>query len=429
VKPILQKPDGKKAMTTSKSPVYAWIWLPQQTEPIVCGRLWQEGSHHYFEYGHSYLQRENAIALDPIELPLRAGIHRSDADIHRAIRDAAPDAWGRRVILYQKYSTAFSMEEDSLSEIDFLLHSNSNRIGALHIQTPAENYQSNDAPRADLTQLMQAAEKIETGQPLPADLQAALLHGTSIGGARPKALVDGQQGAQYIAKFSSATDIFAIVKTEFAAMQTAQRAGITTAKTQLHQILGKDVLLVERFDRSQNKNQQVLRHFMISGLTALQLHEMEARYASYLNLADFIRNSCADPETDLIELYRRMVFNILIGNTDDHARNHAFIWNGRHYRLTPAYDICPMLRVGQTATQAMRVGKQGARSTLANALSGCQHFGLTPQQAAHINQELTDAIRTYWPSMCELAQLSPQDRTYLSRATILSNYCFYTQNG
>lgn len=413
-------------MTISKpKEVYVWIWLPQQTAPVVCGRLWAENSHHCFVYGQSYLRRDNAIALDPIELPLQSGIHRSEADIHRAIRDAAPDAWGRRVILYRQHLPSVALDGESLTEIDFLLHSNSNRIGALHVQLSAEDYQNSDAPAADLAELMQAAEKIESGQPLPADLNAALLHGTSIGGARPKAFLNGEQNdRQYIAKFSSNTDFFPIVKTEFAAMQLAQRVGITTAKTHLHQTLGKDVLLVERFDRYQSEKMQFIRRCMISGLTALQLHEMEARYASYLNLADFIRQFCANPIDDLLELYRRMVFNILIGNTDDHARNHAFFWDGHHYQLTPAYDICPLLRVGRVATQAMRVGKQGAVSTLVNALSGCEHFGLSKLQAEHINKELIDNIRLHWPSMCELAKLGVQDRANLAQATILSDYCF-----
>lgn len=405
--------------------VYVWIWLPEQIEPVICGRLWKENLHHFFVYGQSFLQRENAIALDPIELPLKSGPQQSEAEIHRAIRDAAPDAWGRRVILYQQQFPITALDDGQFSEINFLLHSNSNRIGALHVQSSADYYQPSDVPTASLEELMQAAETIERGEPLPPDLNAALLHGTSIGGARPKAFLNGQQNNhQYIAKFSSNTDFFPIVKTEFATMQLAKHVGITVAKTELHQILGKDVLLVQRFDRTKTATNQFIRKFMISGLTALQLHEMEARYASYLNLADFIRRFSANPSSDLLELYRRMVFNILIGNTDDHARNHSFFWDGHSYQLTPAYDICPLLRIGNIATQAMQVGEFGAKSTLANALTGCERFGLTKAQAEYIHNELIEKIRFYWPKMCELAQLGLRDRTNLEQATILSDYCF-----
>jgi serine/threonine-protein kinase HipA len=207
-------------------------------------------------------------------------------------------------------------------------------------------------------------------------------------------------------------------------MQLAKKIGINTANTHLRQVLGKDVLLVERFDRSLTHENLLTRHFMISALTALQLHEMEARYASYLNLADFIRQYSKNPLNDMHELYRRMVFNILIGNTDDHARNHAFFWDGKHYDLTPAYDICPTLRVGHIATQAMQVGTKGAKSTLKNALSSSERFGLTQVQAKIINDEIVTGIKNNWLQICDSALLAEQDRINLERATVLCDYCF-----
>ncbi|MBW2217322.1 MAG: HipA domain-containing protein, partial [Deltaproteobacteria bacterium] len=131
---------------------------------------------------------------------------------------------------------------------------------------------------------------------------------------------------------------------------------------------------------------------MISGLTALQLHETEAPMASYPELASFIRRSGKHYPADVKQLFRRMVFNILIGNTDDHARNHAFFWDGNHYTLTPAYDICPLLRVGQIANQAMIVGKDGRESTLRNALSQPEQFSMTAQEAQTVREELTGMI-------------------------------------
>ncbi len=413
-------------ITSNQSIAYLWIWLPRQVEPVLCGRLVAEQQHHLFTYSRGYLQRGDAIALDPVELPLISDELRSDDDIHRAIRDAAPDNWGRRVILYQQQlpppSSLFSFED--IKEIDFLCFSDANRIGAMHFQTAADSYQPSNVPTVTLEQLQEVSEKIEAGEPIPATLHAALLHGTSIGGARPKSFLnDAANNKQYIAKFSSATDFFPIVKAEFAAMQLAKKLGLIVAETHLLKVLGKDVLLVERFDREPTKDQLFLHRYMCSGLTALQLHETDARRASYLNLADFVRKYSSNTLVDLLELYRRMVFNILIGNTDDHARNHAFFWDGHHYQLTPAYDMCPMLRVGYSASQAMLVGSAGAQSTLANALSCCERFNLSKSQAQEINQELVQKVKLYWPAMCELAQLSAYEQERLQRTTVLAEYC------
>jgi serine/threonine-protein kinase HipA len=164
---------------------------------------------------------------------------------------------------------------------------------------------------------------------------------------------------------------------------------------------------------------------MISGLTALQLHETESRLASYLDLAGFVRRYGKDADRDNAQLFRRMLFNILIGNNDDHAGNHAFFWDGKHYHLTPAYDICPMLRSGLTASQAMIVGKQGRLSTVKNALSEAGLFGITEEEAASIKEELVDKIETLWADASENAGLTKIQSELLRRSTILSQGVFY----
>jgi serine/threonine-protein kinase HipA len=183
-------------------------------------------------------------------------------------------------------------------------------------------------------------------------------------------------------------------------------------------------LLVERFDRVHEEN-GIKRRFMISGLTALQLHETESRLASYLDLTGFIRRHAKDADRDNIQLFRRMMFNILIGNNDDHARNHSFFWDGSHYHLTPAYDICPMLRFGLTASQAMIVGKQGRLSTLKNALSESGLFGITREKATAIKGELVDRIETLWPNACDYSGLTKLQSEMLRRSTVLSPGVFY----
>ncbi|GAH10753.1 unnamed protein product, partial [marine sediment metagenome] len=211
----------KIPMVNSKqSNAYIWLWLPGAREPTLCGQITAENQHHVFAYHSTYLARSDAIALDPVELPLIPGRQRSDYDIHRALRDAAPDSWGRRVILYQQQLSPNTYEE--FTEIAFLLASDVNRIGALHFQSTNSHYESIDVPNVTLEQLQQVTQKIELGAPIPSTLYAALFHGTSIGGARPKAFLNDYElpiKKQYIAKFSSQTDFFPIVKAEFAAMQ------------------------------------------------------------------------------------------------------------------------------------------------------------------------------------------------------------------
>ena len=164
---------------------------------------------------------------------------------------------------------------------------------------------------------------------------------------------------------------------------------------------------------------------MISGLTALQLHKTEATLASYPELSSFIRRSGDRYPADVKQLFRRMIFNVLIGNTDDHARNHAFFWDGNSYRLTPAYDICPLLRVGQTANQAMILGRDWRESTIRNVLSQPQQFSLESSEAKAIQEEITQIIEGRWDEAADLAKLTDQESKMLQQATILSPACFY----
>jgi serine/threonine-protein kinase HipA len=245
-----------------------------------------------------------------------------------------------------------------------------------------------------------------------------------VGGARPKALLSDNQ-SDWIAKFSSSTDHYPVVRSEMAAMWLAGQCHIQVPTVRMVESMGKDVLLVERFDRIRNET-GMERRFRISSLTALQLHETESQLASYLDLAGFIRRYAKDADQSNSQLFRRMMFNILIGNNDDHARNHSFFWDGVRYQLTPAYDICPMLRSGLTANQAMIVGKQGRLSTLKNALSEAGLFGLTEGDAIFIKNELVDRIKTHWAEASDYAGLTKLQSDLLRKTTVLSPGIFYS---
>lgn len=404
-------------MTTSKKGAYVWVWLPDCEEPVPAGKIEIEESGCSFFYGQSYLNNKNAMALSNFEVPLK-GREKfySEHELHRVFCDSMPDAWGRRV-LYHRFQVG------ALSELDMLLLSSSDRIGALHFQDNPETFEPRYENAATLSQLMEAASIVERGEQLPVDLDVAVMHGTSIGGARPKALIN-EDDNKYIAKFSSSTDFFPVTKAEYLAMTLAKKCGIMVAKNKLIEVNNRYVLLVERFDREKRQG-FFQRKFIASALNVLGLHESEARYASYLDLANFIRKYCKNPDIDLPELYRRIVFNILIGNTDDHARNHAFFWDGECYHLTPAYDICPYSRVGRQATQAMIVGQMGSFSLIANAVSAADFFGLTARQAKNIADEMVEVINNHWPEVCERSLLTTIQSKQLFQSAVLNPYVFY----
>ena len=403
---------------------YAWIWLPGETEPVVAGRVSQTGETYRFNYGASYLDRENAIPIYEPELPLRRGLIEPAAGLSMAscIRDSAPDAWGRRVIINRLVGGRVAeTDARALTELTYLLESGSDRIGTLDFQESATEYVPRRKSEASYEELLEAAERIEKGVPLTPALDQALTHGTSIGGARPKALVD-RGDRKLIAKFSSSTDLYSVVKAEFIAMQLAAACGLNVAPVSMIEAGGKDVLLIERFDRVK-ADSGWQRKAMVSALTILGLDEMMARYASYQDLAEIIRHRFTAPKDTLNELYGRMVFNVLSGNTDDHARNHAAFWDGKRLTLTPAYDICPQGRTGNEATQAMLIKDENRMSTLAGCLAAAPDFLLRDDDAALIIAEQIATIAAEWESICARAKLTETDQKLFAGRQFLNAYC------
>lgn len=411
---------------TSKSyeEAYVWIWLPGLGEPVVAGKLEAEGGLLRFNYGKSYLERARdeahpAISIFDEELPLRAGVIelKDGLSIPSCIRDAAPDAWGRRVIINKKLGGHSSgaggdqAADADLDELTYLLESGSDRIGALDFQSSPRSYVPRQANNVSLEELMESAERVEQGVPLSPELDQALFHGSSIGGARPKALIE-QDDTKYIAKFSSSDDLYSVVKAEFIAMRLAALCGLNVAGVTLVKAAGKDILLIERFDRLKAEGGWQ-RKAMVSALTLFGLDDMMARYASYELLGEIIRKRFDDPKDTLRELYARLVFNILCGNTDDHARNHAAFWDGKTLSLTPAYDICPQGRAGGEATQAMLINGDDRMSQISSCIKAAHHFLLSEKEALEIYQAQRQVIEENWQSICEEASLSEVDRNLL----------------
>lgn len=417
-------------MMTSKkngsNEAFVWIFLPGKVDPVVVGRIEAENKKYYFNYGKSYLKNPDTISLYEPELPLKSGRLPllNGLNMPGCIRDAAPDAWGRRVILNKKLGIkGKSADTEQLDEITYLLESGSDRIGALDFQRSPTEYIPRTQSSAPLEELLKSAEKIQRGEPLTEELDLALFQGSAIGGARPKALIEDEH-TKYVAKFPDSSDIRNVEKAEFIAMRLAKLAGLNVANVQLVKSSGKDVLLVERFDRVKT-NSGWQRKQMLSALTLFGMDEMMARYASYEDLAEIIRLKFIEPKKTLKELFSRLVFNILCGNTDDHARNHAAFWDGKQLALTPAYDICPQQRSGTEARQVMRISGEQNASQLTLCFETASKFLLSQDEAREIAEKQKSIVEKNWDAVCEEAKISEVEKNSLWKRQFLNEFAFY----
>ncbi len=405
---------------------YVWIWLPGNITPVVAGKLTNNAGKLLFNYGQSYLARtKDAISIYDKELPLQAGVLPllNGLTMPSCLRDASPDAWGRRVIINRTHAVKGAIADNvALDELTYLLESGSDRIGALDFQRSPIEYVPRLAGKATLDELLASADRVEKGLPLSPELDQALNHGSSIGGARPKALIEEDE-KKYVVKFPLSTDLYSVVKAEFIAMRLATLAGLNVAPVRMVRAANKDVLLVERFDREKT-DQGWQRKAMVSALTLFGLDELMARYASYEDLAEIIRHRFAESAATLRELFSRLVFNVLSGNTDDHARNHAAFWDGKQLALTPAYDICPQSRTGDEASQAMLIRGQERMSRLSLCLDAALQFQLSRAEAAKIIERQVQVINDNWKAVCDEADLTVTDQTLLWKRQFLNPYAF-----
>jgi serine/threonine-protein kinase HipA len=407
---------------TSES--YVWIWLPGAEEPVPAGAAVQRGRFVLFAYGERYREREDAISLYDAELPLsKSGFADpiEGLEIAGCLNDSGPDSWGQRVILNRLAGR--DAEFSDLNTLAYLAEAGSDRIGALDFQPSPREYTRRGSEQASISDLLEMAESVETGTPIPAELEQALRAGSSVGGARPKALLtDGDR--HLIAKFSSLTDTWPIVRAEFVAMRIASLCGLDVAAVDLMDVRGRDVLLVDRFDRMPGTRR---RRSILSALTLLRLPETSPQVAAYGDLSEIMLRRFTEPTRARRELFSRMVFNILCGNTDDHARNHAAFWDGHELALTPAYDICPYLRVGGEATQAMLLGTGDDSYRFAN-IGGCieraELFGLSRSEALEIVDQQRAVIDANWDAVCDEAGLTATQRAVIRRV-FPHQYAFY----
>lgn len=404
------------------SDVFVYLTLPGETSPVTAGRFElasnaQGVSVGRFVYGRRYLARADAVPIDPIELKLEERVFQT-ARLHGmfgAIRDASPDYWGRRVI--EKHAG-----KANLTELDYLLNSPDDRAGALgfglNVDPPAPLRAFNRT--MDLTRLQELADLIVAEEELPekvaadqADLtqvQDLLLIGTAMGGARPKAVVEDQE-ALWIAKFNRRDDRWNNARVEHAMLMLARECELSASQSRLIQIADRDALLVRRFDRRRSAT-GYRRAQMLSALTLLRAEDsyQDRERWSYVALAEELRRISAQPRVDATELFRRMVFNALISNLDDHPRNHAMIAMDQAWALSPAYDLTPTIAVSlERRDLAMICGDRGRYANAENLLSQCERFLLSREEAARIIDHMEVTVKERWYEVARREGVTEQD--------------------
>ena len=371
--------------------VFVFAHLPQGWAPAGRLSLTQERDvvASSFAYGTRYIERPDAFEIDPVSLSLMDKPRVRGVELFPVnqltqfggIRDAAPDAWGRRVIEAQRRAPA-----NSLSEADYLLGAGSDRVGALDVRAALDSpVQPGAASIHKLHYMLEAAERIEQGLPIPASLAAVFGAGASAGGARPKATVRDEANQLWLAKFPAVGDTFDVAWAECCTLTLAGQCGLSVPEVKVVDIGGKSVLLVRRFDRFWHGLTEQRLPF-VSGLTLVACDEFESRLKGYNDLALAIREH-AHPSlirTNTEELFGRMVFNIFVSNDDDHLRNHGFVRDPQlpGWRLSPLYDVVPRPSVAFERQLHLQVGNQGKLATLDNAMSAYGAF--TPQRTTAI---------------------------------------------
>ena len=374
---------------------YVFGYLPGAAAPDLLGQVivFETGNSGFcrFKYAPSWLAQSKAFAVDPDLLPLDEREFESQPgwEVFSALRDAAPDFWGRKVLERQ-------LGRIGLTELEFLLATGDQRTGALAFSSERTFNSGSSAPSSHrLAELMDAALRLERDEPIPPDLLTLLGEGSgSLGGMRPKATVE-RDGDLWVAKFPAKDDRHAITRWEHATLKLAARCGIRVPRHELVEVGDRPVLMTRRFDRRKQRDGFARAH-LLSGLTLLGLHERDYGAGSYADLAAWIRRHGAMPREDARELFLRMVFNIVVGNTDDHLRNHAVVDAGDGFRLSPAFDLVPQVATGTRRSQAIGVGAHGRDATLENAVTHAGQFGLDDEEAQAVIRNLRLAIAQGW---------------------------------
>jgi serine/threonine-protein kinase HipA len=378
----------------------ALVYVDLNGQAHLVGRLWSRSSKNResatFEYDAGWLQHSKRFSLEPA-LKLGPGPFHTVADLPMfgAIGDSAPDRWGRTLMrrMERRRAEREGTAPRTLSEMDYLLLVDDEvRQGALRFaqQEKGPFLRQDDSKRVppliELPRLLTATERVIEDKDTDEDLRLLLAPGSSLGGARPKASVKDKSGHLAIAKFPRKDDEYNTVVWEAVAFSLAARAGIAVPSVELLKVAKKQILLVRRFDR-----EGITRIPFLSAMSMLGSKDNETR--SYLEIVDALRQHGAAPKADIEALWRRMVFNILISNTDDHLRNHGFLYQGQEgWRLSPAYDLNPVPVDIKPRVLATAINEDDATASLPLALEVAAYFELDNKRAKEIAAEVGKAV-------------------------------------
>ena len=389
------------------------IYIDQAGKTRLVGRCRYVAKHRgqssVFEYAGEWLDNPNAFALDPANLPLEGGLIYTTSEksaLPGALRDTAPDRWGQQLI---KRAFRKAGEVRALSEIDYLLAiTDQTRIGALRYKRENEASFDHDIghyrvpPLIRLPALMNAADAVQANTETAEDLKLLLNEGSPLGGARPKSAVIDNDGTLSIAKFSKPDDDRSIPHGEVLAMTLAEKAGVNVSAARVEDVAGRPVALIKRFDRRDGQ-----RIPFLSAMSLLGLNDGDE--ATYTDIAECIRMYSSEPVADLHELWRRIVFGVLIGNLDDHLRNHGFLYDkDGQWRLSPAYDLNPVPLVEKARELSTWISEEGPDADLDIARHAAPYFALRNDQAESIITEVSTALQG-WQNTARLLGMSAAD--------------------
>lgn len=416
-------------MPQKENTCYVYAQLPGTFEWVPCASLKvREVAAGAFEgtftYGKRYLERQNVVELDPYHLKLSSKPMKFTMlkGIPGALRDASPDAWGRRVI-----QARLQREEADISEMEYLLNGPDDGAGnlrfGLSVQPPGPAKPFNRTHQ--LEALVHAAEQLEETGKLPHEVLEQLEPGTSMGGARPKVTVEDDHRL-YLAKLPEKQDKHNMQRIEYATLELARAAGLHVCGTRMETVGKAEALMLLRFDREWSPDASAYaRYGLASGLTLLNAEDgIRGRERwSYLLLADEIRRWSVKQEADRLELFKRMVFNAMVTNNDDHPRNHAMLRTSAGWRLSPAYDIVPVPLISQERRDlALEVGRYGRVASLYNILSECGAFGLSREEAQGVITRMAQVVRG-WRQV--FAQHRVEERSIEHYAQAILPDCFF----
>ena len=378
----------------------ALVYVDLNGVPHLVGRLWarvrKNKESATFEYHPAWLEQAARFSLEPA-LRLGPGPFHTPADtpMFGAIGDSAPDHWGRALMrrMERRRAELEGQAPRTLQEIDYLLLVDDEaRQGALRFaEREGGPFLRGEGvtripPLVELTRLLSAAEHVVEKTDTDEDLRLLFAPGSSLGGARPKASVRDKHGHLVIAKFPRRDDEFNTVLWEAVALVLAGKAGIVVPAGRVETVANKSVLLLRRFDRD-----GLRRIPFLSAMSMLGSKDNDTR--SYLEIVDALRQHGAAPKEDMHALWRRLVFNILISNTDDHLRNHGFLYEGSNgWRLAPAYDLNPVPTDIKPRILTTAINEDDNTASLALALEVAGYFELDADQARAIAAQVGKAV-------------------------------------